>query len=204
MMINQHGGTGALSRVVGQFDARDFGAPFKILLNNAVKATFDENGELLDYTIPDPDGLLRTVVVARVLNNRKLSGADIKFLRKAVGVKQKDAARSIEMSAEHMSRCENGSLPMSPGSEKLLRIFLFKTAIKHHKFKECEAKRKLEKALDQLFDVLTPRSSIHSGEEEELVLSFHRSVSSASTDKKAANDTHEDAAWQDDCELEAA
>lgn len=142
--------------VVERFEATDLGAPFKVVLLDCVRVKTDENGEIESYNIPDPDGLLRTVVLARILHPRKLCGADVKFLRTAVSVKQKDLAKGISVSQEHLSRCESDKLPLSPGSEKLLRLFLFKTAIKHHSFPEGEVKQKLESALDQLFEVLEP------------------------------------------------
>jgi DNA-binding transcriptional regulator YiaG len=154
-MIDQQEG---VTRVVDHFDAEDFGAPFKIVLDHCVPVTFDKSGNMLSYTIPDPDGLMRVVVLTRILNARKLTGPDIKFLRKAVGVKQKDLAPAIELKAETLSRCEAGAQPIGPASEKLLRLFLFKTTIKHHKLKDCEVKTKLEEALDALFDLLQPVS----------------------------------------------
>lgn len=162
----------AVTRVMEHFDAGDFGAPFRIILDDCVKVTFDENGDMLSYMIPDPDGLMRVVVLTRILNARKLTGADIKFLRKAVCVKQKDLAAAIELMPETLSRCEAGKQPISPASEKLLRLFLFKTAIKHHRIKDCEAKTKLEEALDALFDVLQP-VPVHDVNDQ-LVLHFRR------------------------------
>lgn len=60
------------------------------------------------------------------------------------------------MEPETLSRCETGANPIGPASEKLLRLFLFKTAIKHHKIKDCEAKDKLSQAMDDLFGILKP------------------------------------------------
>jgi DNA-binding transcriptional regulator YiaG len=171
-MINQH--REQSPHVVDQFEATDMGAPFKIILKDCVKVvTDDKTGEILKYTIPDPDGLLRMVVLNRILHPRKLFGADIKFLRKAVGVMQKDMAKSIGLSAEHMCKCENGSLPIASASEKLLRIFLFKTAIKHHKINDSKVRAKIENFLDEIFDQVEPVSA--HDVEDELVFRFYRS-----------------------------
>lgn len=144
---------GSVPHVVEQFEAKDLGAPFKVFLHDCVKVvTDDDTGEIVSYTIPDPDGLLRMVVLNRILHRRKLSGPEMKFLRKALGLMQKDVAKSIDLSVEHLSKCENGKLPLRTNSEKLLRVFLLKTAIKHHKIKDSEAKTKIEGFLDSLFD----------------------------------------------------
>ncbi len=152
MTVIQHGGAGESSYVVDRFEATDLGAPFKVVLHNAVTVTPNHDGGTASYRIPNLDGLIRTVVIKRILHGRKLSGADIRFIRRALGMKQKDMAQRIETSPEHLSRCEAGTLVMSATTEKLLRIYALKTAIKLHNLKPCEAKTQLEEALDSLFD----------------------------------------------------
>jgi hypothetical protein len=99
---------------------------------------------------------------------------------------QKDVAKSVGLSAEHLCKCEAGTLPISPGSEKLLRIFLFKTVIKHHKIEDGKVKAAFENFFDRLFDELTPVAAFDV--EEELVLRFHR----AQRKPHADNDVEED------------
>lgn len=157
MSIIQHGWAEGVSCVADRFEATDLGAPFKVTLIDSVRVSLDaKTGEVASYTIPNLEGLIRAVVIKRVLHRKKLTGADIKFLRKAVGIKQKDMAQRIETSFEHLSRCETGALVLSPTTEKLLRIFVLKTAMKLHKVKSCKAKTDLEDALDRLFDVIKP------------------------------------------------
>lgn len=170
---------GTYAHVVDQFEVTDLGAPFKVLLLNCVKVVTDDIGEFVSYTIPDPDGLLRTVVLSRILHRRKLSGQEIKFLRKALGLKQKEVAKGMDLSVEHVSKCETGKLTLPASSETLLRLFLLKTAIKHHKIKDSEAKAKLEGFLDQLFD--EPPVSVFDASDE-LTFCFHRAISKARPD----------------------
>jgi hypothetical protein len=103
-------------------------------------------------------------------------------------------APRIEVSAEHLSRCETGSLVMSPTSEKLLRIFALKTAIKLHKCKSCDAKTKLEAALDCLFDDVKPIAAFDVN--DPLVLHFWRTKSpSGSNDNDDDNVREECGEW---------
>lgn len=186
-MIHQHG-SAFTPRVVDDFNAEDLGAPFKVVLKQCVSVTEDEQGNILSYRIPDPDGLLRVVVMSRALHPRKLSGADIKYLRKAVGVKQKDLAAHIELDPATLSRCESGVQPIGAASEKLLRIFLVRTACKLHKVKDCEDKKSIMKLLDELFDIIKP-SPVHDAGDE-LVFHFVRDSSSS-----AGNDNGD---WEDE------
>ena len=119
----------------------------------------------------------------------------MKFIRKALGLKQKDLAQRIEITAEHLSRCEGGQLILSPTTEKLLRIFALKTAFKLHKCKACEAKTKLESALDHLFDTLKPVAVFDVN--DPLELHFHLRKSSS-----GSNDNDHDGNTDGDCDLQ--
>ncbi len=200
MQLVQHGGVE--SYVVESFVAKDIGAPFKVVLNDAVQVTFDKaTGAVVDYVIPDLDALLCEIVLSRVLHPRKLNGAEIKFVRKALGLKQKDLAEKIELAAETLSRIEAGAQPLSPGNEKLLRIYAVKTVFKMDKVKACEAKTRFDDAIDRLFDLLKPRAAFDVA--DELVFNFHRvRQESVSHSGGASNDN--DGYWLDDEKREAS
>ena len=175
-MINQHR-EGDVAHVVDQFEATDIGAPFKVILRECVKvATDSQSGEIISYTIPDPDGLVRTVAIARIFHSRKLSGKEIKFLRKAGGVKQKDLAKAISVTPEHLCKCEGDALPLSPAIENLLRIFLLKSIVNLHKMKDEDIKNKLSQLIDKLFDQL--ESVCVFDPKDELIFQFSRATSS--------------------------
>jgi len=194
MTINQHGAGGEITRVVDQFDAVDLGAPFKVVLHKAVRVT-------LKYSIPDTDGLISQIAISRVLNKRKLSGKEIHFIRKAIKAKQKELAQRIEMSAEHLSRCESGAMVMSPTSEKLLRIYALKTAWKLQKLELCEETRKLEQMLDRLFDMMKPVSVFDP--DDVLELHFNRVPKTPSNGEDLPPNIDGDGHWNAD-ELKSA
>lgn len=153
--MNTHG-EGRVTRRVPLFEVADMGAPFKIQLKNSISATFDDQGKMLSYDIPDYPGLERAVAFARLIHNRKLSGKEWQFLRKLLSVKQQDFAKSIELSVEHVSKVENGKNVLSPSSEKLARIYLIKAAMKVSQFKSSDVREMFEGAIDKIFDDLTP------------------------------------------------
>jgi hypothetical protein len=102
-------------------------------------------------------------------------------------------APRIGMSPEHLSRCEAGALVMSPRSEKLLRIFALKTAMKLHKCKSCDAETKLEAALDCLFDDVKPIAVFDV--KDPLVLYFSRTRPGSNDNN---DDTFDDGEWDDE------
>lgn len=70
------------------------------------------------------EGLIAAVAVARVMAPQKLSGRDVRFLRKALGWSSKELAAKLEVRGETVSRWENQKEPIGPTSEKLLRLMV--------------------------------------------------------------------------------
>lgn len=112
--------------VVGKYDMDTLGAPFKVTLLDSVKKGVDRNGKEVVF-VPDVVGLIGAVVRARVCHTQKLNGAEIKFIRNALGVKAKLLAERLDITPEHLSRCENGESGkvLSPTCEKELRLIAF-------------------------------------------------------------------------------
>jgi DNA-binding transcriptional regulator YiaG len=200
-----HGG--ANTKVVDAFHAVDLGAPFKVILTNSVSASFDtETGEMLSYTIPDFEELVRSVAMSRLTHDRKLSGAELQFLRKAVSVSQAELARVLDCKADHLSKVENGRYPLTTMAERWARIFLFKKAAKLHNMEDGKMKNKVHQLLDQMFHGLKPVAVFS---DEELEFSFHyKPRDESSSDSIAANDDWVEAdanhTWSDGQELQAA
>ncbi|MGJ0508395.1 MAG: hypothetical protein ACR652_14990 [Methylocystis sp.] len=98
------------------------GAPFKVVLHNGVTFGINEQTGEQTVCIQDTVGLINAVVRSRVLHTRKLSGEEIRFIRKAVGVKAKALAEFLDLTPEHFSRCESGVKALSAPSEKHFRM----------------------------------------------------------------------------------
>ena len=112
-------------RVVESYDADTLGTPFKVTLKNSVTVTIDsETGDKI-VEVPDLVGLIAAVIRSRVVDPRKLSGEEIRFLRRALGVQAKKLAAFLELAPEHFSRCESGNRTLSASAEKQLRLFAF-------------------------------------------------------------------------------
>lgn len=112
---------------VEEYVADGLGAPFGIVLCNAVKQEIDpRTHEVLATFIPNKTDLLKEAALARALCDRKLSGDEIKFLRKAINLKALELADLLGISAEHLSRCENGDRVLSNSAEKLFRVIILK------------------------------------------------------------------------------
>jgi putative zinc finger/helix-turn-helix YgiT family protein len=115
------------SRKVPEFVHPALGLP-GVVLKNAVEEVYCTSCGTVDSVhFPNMAGLSAAIAVARVKQNIRLSGTDIRFLRKALGLNQQELADLMGVRNETVSRWEAGRQPIEAPSEKLLRAL---TAIK--------------------------------------------------------------------------
>jgi putative zinc finger/helix-turn-helix YgiT family protein len=72
--------------------------------------------------IPAVEQLMNVIAKAIVMKEGMLVGDEIRFLRKRVGKKQADFADLINNTPEHLSKLENGQLPLQEATDKLIRL----------------------------------------------------------------------------------
>ena len=114
-------------QTVERYEAAHLGAPFKVILHNAVKQYIDaDTGKILRTQIPNLSGLRKEVALSRCLHPRKLNGLELKFVRKAIGLKAIELSSLLDITPEHLSRCEGGDRLLSGAAEKLLRVIVLK------------------------------------------------------------------------------
>lgn len=94
-----------------------------MLMNAVIREIDEETGEEF-YTVPDMEGLLAAIAVTRCLVPLKLSGADVKFLRKALDMTARELAEELQVKPETLSRWENDGQTMAGYSEKVLRQYV--------------------------------------------------------------------------------
>lgn len=115
--------------VVSSYKARELGAPFEVVLINSVCVKPDRRTNEDIVTIPDLPGLVAAIVRRRVCDPRKLSPEDIRFIRKAIGVRSRKVANFLGVTPEHYSRYEAGSYPMPSASERAFRLSSFAASL---------------------------------------------------------------------------
>jgi DNA-binding transcriptional regulator YiaG len=72
--------------------------------------------------IPAVKSLLLAIAESLVKKEGLLTGAEVRFLRKEVGKKAADFAALINKTPEHFSKLENGLLPLTEDTDKLVRL----------------------------------------------------------------------------------
>lgn len=77
---------------------------------------------IVKVEIPLIEDLMNALARAVVLKISPLTGQEVKFLRKRVGIKQTDFAEIISTGAEQLSRWENDHNEMSGAMDKFIRL----------------------------------------------------------------------------------
>jgi DNA-binding transcriptional regulator YiaG len=71
--------------------------------------------------IPDMDGLGRATSISRALNPVRLSGREVRFLRRVLDMTQVEFASAMDLAPETVSRWETDARGIGGGCEKLVR-----------------------------------------------------------------------------------
>lgn len=93
-----------------------------VLVNDAVSGLVCQKcGNITKVDIPNLPGLIAAIAVCRSTEPTKLSGKEIRFLRRAMERTAKELAGDLDVTEETVSRWENDRLAISTATERLLR-----------------------------------------------------------------------------------
>ena len=112
------GGT-AVTTVLPTY-ATDLGGMRVRLVNAAIRETCGACGEAT-IEVPDLDGLARAAAMVRALLPLRMTGKDVRFLRRALDMSGREFAEAMELTPETVSRWENGLRGLGGYTDKLLR-----------------------------------------------------------------------------------
>jgi DNA-binding XRE family transcriptional regulator len=98
-----------------------FGIPIEI--RNCVIREETDKGRVL-ITIPDEEGLAAAAAMARALVPIKLSGDDIRMMRKTLGLKAKEFAEALDMNPTRLSHLEKTTDGLGHFTEANIRQYV--------------------------------------------------------------------------------
>lgn len=96
-----------------------------VYLSNIELRVCESCGEVTPR-IPRINRLHETIAKALALKPYPLSGAEVRFLRKQLGLKAKEFAAHLRVDASTYSRWENGDQQIGGQSDALIRLFYFR------------------------------------------------------------------------------
>lgn len=92
--------------------------------------------------IPAAIPLMMAIARSLAFKESALTGEEIRFLRKRLGKKAADFAQMLRITPEHLSKLENGHLPVGEQTDALVRfvyIFQSKDEVLQHSFRQANA-----------------------------------------------------------------
>lgn len=107
--------------ILERYEDELFGIP--VVIHGAVIRETDEHGEAF-ITIPDEERLAAAIAMARAMIPVKLSGDDIRMMRKTLGMNAKDFAKALGMAASRLSRIERDTQGLGQVTEHNIRQFV--------------------------------------------------------------------------------
>jgi transcriptional regulator with XRE-family HTH domain len=190
-----HKGKGVSAKVVPRFNASDIlGTPFAVFLHDAVEEKICNKCEdVVGHIVPNPQGLNSVVAVLRATEPTKLTGKDIRFLRKSLCKKAKEVADVLALTPEQFSRFENDKQPISPVYERLLRAVVCLGHI--------DTAKELEVDVKSLLSLRIPSARL-SSHKYELHLKLTHSSDHMSTNNVPSTEKDSNGTWL--CRLDTA
>lgn len=109
--------------IIEEYRIDDLGAPFSVILERSVGIVRGENGP--SPVIPDLVGLVHETAAARARHPRRLSGADLLFMRRAVEMSREDFGRAMGSTEADIVAYEEGGRAVPAPLDGLVRIHAY-------------------------------------------------------------------------------
>jgi DNA-binding transcriptional regulator YiaG len=111
-----------MRRVLPRYEEKGLGLPYPVVLINAAVEHADEAGNVLGVSVPDLEGLAAAVAVARAFLPVELTGSEVRFMRKVIGMSAKDFAEALKLDPASLSRWENNKQTLGGWAESQVRL----------------------------------------------------------------------------------
>lgn len=118
------GSEGLAVRTLREHRTDALGLPGVTLLGIARELCCTNCGQHLGVSYPNLEGIIAALALARSEAPQKLHGAEVLFMRKALGWTARELASRLGVREETVSRWEHDHEPIGPASEKLLRLMV--------------------------------------------------------------------------------
>src|SRR6185312_11976411 len=99
------------------------GLPYPIvLLDAAEEVTHPRTGKVLGIAVPNAEEMAAAVALALCFMPVRLTGAEVRFIRRVLGMTGQELAAAVEMTPETLSRWEHGKRAVGGWADKAIRM----------------------------------------------------------------------------------
>jgi transcriptional regulator with XRE-family HTH domain len=112
-----------MTRILERYDEELMGLPYPITLLDAAEEIADPNtGEVLGVAVPNSEELAAAVALALCFMPTRLLGAEVRFIRRVLGMTGQELAAAVEMDPATLSRWEHGKQDVGGWADKAVRM----------------------------------------------------------------------------------
>ena len=112
-----------MTHVLDRYEEKLMGLPYPIvLLNAAEEITHPKTGKVLGVAVPDAEELAAAVALALCFMPTRLTGAEVRFIRRVMGMTGQELAAAVEMDPATLSRWEHGKQEVGGWADKAVRM----------------------------------------------------------------------------------
>jgi transcriptional regulator with XRE-family HTH domain len=112
-----------MTHVLDRYEENLTGLPYPVvLLNAAEEITHPKTGEVLGVAVPDAEELAAAVALALCFMPIRLCGAEVRFIRRVMGMTGQELASAVEMDPATLSRWEHGKQDVGGWADKAVRM----------------------------------------------------------------------------------
>jgi transcriptional regulator with XRE-family HTH domain len=112
-----------MTHVLDRYEEKLAGLPYPVvLLNAAEEITHPKTGVVLGIAVPDAEELAAAVTLALCFMPVRLSGAEVRFIRRVMGMTGQELASAVEMDPATLSRWEHGKQDVGGWADKAVRM----------------------------------------------------------------------------------
>jgi DNA-binding transcriptional regulator YiaG len=108
---------------IHRYEETGLGLPYPIVLIDAAEEERDEaSEECIGLSVPDTEGLVAAVAIARSLHPRWMDGSEVRFIRRVIGMTARDFSVAFDLDPASFSRWENGKHQVGAWADRHLRM----------------------------------------------------------------------------------
>ena len=112
-----------MAHVLHRYEEKLMGLPYPvILLDAAEEITHPKTDKVLGVAVPDAEELAAAVAFALCFMPTRLSGAEVRFIRRVMGMTGQELAAAVGMGPATLSRGEHGKQTVGGWADKAVRM----------------------------------------------------------------------------------
>ena len=112
-----------MTHVLDRYEEKLMGLPYPVvLLDAAEEITHPKTGKVLGVSIPNAEELAAAVALALCFMPVRLTGAEVRFIRRVMGMTGQELAAAVEMDPATLSRWEHDKQTVGAWADKTVRM----------------------------------------------------------------------------------